>query len=547
MFSLGEFMSLEQQEEESRFLRHEACDSCGSSDAKAIYSNGSTFCFSCQKATRPDGNGKVKVMNDKEPLLTPFYDAYVEPLNARGISAETCKRYNVRRGDLNGEPVHFYPYVVDGEVVAAKTRDKNKNFKVIGRGKDLPFFGQHLFANPNDKLTLVVTEGEIDALSVSQIMGNKWPCVSVPLGAQGAVKTFRNQIEWLDKFKDVVLMFDSDAAGREAALRCAEVLRPGKARIASLPLKDANEMLLADRTDELMRAFWDAKPFRPDGILSGNDLWDAVSREDAIIAVDYPFAKLNEKTLGLRRGELVTVTAGSGIGKSAFMREIAYHLIGLDETVGMVMLEENPRRTALGLMGLAIDRPLHISREGVSPEEFKQAFDKTLGTGKVFLFDHFGSTEVDYLMNKLRYMVKGLQCNWLIVDHLSILVSGLEGIDERRLIDQSMTILRTFVEETGCGLLLVSHLRRPDGKGHEEGASTSLSQLRGSHAIAQLSDIVIGLERNQQGENPNETFIRVLKNRFSGETGEAGKLYFDKVTGRLTETFVPVPGPFGEF
>jgi twinkle protein len=231
------------------------------------------------------------------------------------------------------------------------------------------------------------------------------------------------------------------------------------------------------------------------------------------------------------------------------MREIAHHLIGLGETVGMVMLEESTRRTGLGLMGLAIDKPLHLSREGVTPFEMKTAFDKTLGTGRVFMYDHFGSSEVDHLMNKLRYMVKGLSCNWIILDHLSILVSGLEGIDERRLIDQAMTMLRTFVEETKCGLLLVSHLKRPEGRGHEEGAHTSLSQLRGSHAIAQLSDIVIGLERNQQSDNPNETQIRVLKNRFSGDTGEAGKLYFNRDTGRLTETFVQVTSTnsFGEF
>ncbi len=530
-------MSLEQQEE-SRFLRHEACESCGSSDAKAIYSNGSSFCFSCQKSTRPDGQGKVKVMNATPPLLNPYYEADIEPLSARGISAETCKKFGVRRGDYNGTPVQFYPYHDDsGNLVAAKTRDKNKNFRVIGDGKDLHFFGQNLFT-PNEKLTIVVTEGEIDALSMSQVMGNKWPVVSVPQGAQSAVKTFRSQIEWLDGFKDVVICFDMDAPGRDAALKCAEVLRPGKARIASLPMKDANEMLLANQTEALMKSFWDAKPFRPDGILSGNDLWDAVSREDVIQTVEYPFAKLNETTLGMRRGELVTVTAGSGIGKSAFMREIAYHLIGLGETVGMVMLEENPRRTALGLMGLSIDKPLHLSRDGVTKEDLRQAFDSTLGTGRVFMYDHFGSTEVDYLMNKLRYMVKGLQCNWLVVDHLSILISGLEGIDERRLIDQAMTMLRTFVEETGCGMLLVSHLRRPEGRGHEEGAHTSLSQLRGSHAIAQLSDIVIGLERNQQGENPNETTVRVLKNRFSGTTGESGRLYFNRDTGRLTETFV---------
>jgi len=99
-----------------------------------------------------------------------------------------------------------------------------------------------------------------------------------------------------------------------------------------------------------------------------------------------------------------------------------------------------------------------------------------------------------------------------------------------------MTMLRTLVEETGIGLFVVSHLKRPEGKGHEEGAKTSLSQLRGSHAIAQLSDMVISMERDQQSDNPNLTTLRVLKNRFSGDTGEAGYLLYDKETGRLTET-----------
>ena len=535
--------------EDSKFLRHEQCESCGSSDAKAVYSNGSTFCFSCQVSTRKTSDNKVQTMNATTPLLNPYFDGQVEPLAARGIAEATCHKYGVRKGQLNGKAVHLYPYYKDGQVVAAKTRDAAKNFNIIGDGKDLSFFGQNLFGKPSDKISLVVTEGEIDALSMAQIMGLKFPVVSVPSGAQSAVKAFRNNIEWLDGWKDVVIMFDNDAPGREGAQKCAEVLRPGKARIASLPLKDANDMLMAKRSEELMKCFWDAKSFRPDGIIAGVDLWDVISHEDNTLSLDYPYVALNEKTHGCRRGELVTVTAGSGIGKSAFMREIAHHLLGVGETVGMVMLEESTRRTGLGLMGLAIDKPLHLSREGVTPLEMKTAFDKTLGTGRVFMYDHFGSSEVDHLMNKLRYMVKGLSCNWIILDHLSILVSGLEGIDERRLIDQAMTMLRTFVEETKCGLLLVSHLKRPDGKGHEEGAHTSLSQLRGSHAIAQLSDIVIGLERNQQSDNPNETQIRVLKNRFSGETGEAGKLYFNRDTGRLTETFVQVTqtNSFGEF
>jgi twinkle protein len=101
-----------------------------------------------------------------------------------------------------------------------------------------------------------------------------------------------------------------------------------------------------------------------------------------------------------------------------------------------------------------------------------------------------------------------------------------------------MTKLRMMVQETNIALFAVSHLKRPDGKGHEEGAATSLAQLRGSGSIAQLSDIVIGAERNGQADEENErntTRIRVLKNRYSGLTGPACSLLYTKDTGRMLE------------
>jgi len=205
----------------------------------------------------------------------------------------------------------------------------------------------------------------------------------------------------------------------------------------------------------------------------------------------------------------------------------------------MIMLEEDTKRTALGLMGIEMNRPLHIDRSGVSEDELREAFTATVGSGRVYLYDHFGSSDLDNLLARVRYLAKGCGCGWIILDHLSIVVSGLGDGDERRLIDNAMTMLRTLVQETGIGLFLVSHLKRPPDKGHEEGAKTSLSQLRGSHAIAQLSDMVLGAERNQQGDNPNVTTIRVLKNRFTGETGEACFLIYNPDTGRLIETDEP--------
>jgi twinkle protein len=168
----------------------------------------------------------------------------------------------------------------------------------------------------------------------------------------------------------------------------------------------------------------------------------------------------------------------------------------------------------------------------------------TLGTGRYYLLDHWGSTHEENLLSRVRYMAKGLDCKWIFLDHLSIVVSDQEQGDERKAIDSIMTKLRQLVQETGIGLFLVSHLRRPSGgKGHEDGARVSLADLRGSAAIAQLSDMVIGLERNQQHKDEevrNTTTVRVLKNRFAGLTGPACYLYYDKDSGRITETNCPV-------
>jgi len=183
-------------------------------------------------------------------------------------------------------------------------------------------------------------------------------------------------------------------------------------------------------------------------------------------------------------------------------------------------------------MTVAANKPLHLDNK-VPEDDFKKAFDSTLGSGRVYLRDGFGSIDPDQLLNDIRYLVKTNEVRWIVLDHLSILLSGNESTDERKLIDVVMTKLRSFTEECGVGMILISHLRRAQGdKGHEDGASVSLGQLRGSHAIAQLSDIVIALQRDISAGNGQSQLV-VLKNRFSGRTGPAGKLTYGQETGRL--------------
>ena len=520
---------------------HQPCPDCNSSDALTHNSDGSTKCYSCGIFT-PNRKGKT----NNTPMETPhqqtssngFVNGEFTAITPRGIHKDTCVKYGYQVGQVHGKPAHIANYRnMDGGQVAQKYRFADKTFTCSGN--PTYFFGQNLWPNGGKKL--VITEGEIDCLTVSQLQGNKWPCVSLPSGAQSAKGIFKKQLEWLSSWDEVIVMFDEDDAGRAASESVAHILPAGKCKIARLSMKDPNEMLLAGKGEDVIRAFWDAKVWRPDDIVDGSELYTRLTVPKENDNVPYPYYGLNALTHGFRKGEIVTFCAGSGIGKSAVCKEIALHILKTtDRKLGYIALEESIERTANGIIGLEMDRPLHL--EPFTPDEaYNKAYKDTVGSGRFFLYDHWGSLESDNLLSHIRYMAKAMDVDYVVLDHLSIVVSGQGDGDERRMIDNTMTKLRALVEETKLGLILVSHLKRPEGKGHEDGATTSLAQLRGSAAIAQLSDMCIGLERNQQDkENKNRTTLRVLKNRFSGETGVACHLLYDKETGRLSEDTNPL-------
>jgi len=525
--------------QEATFIRHESCEQCGSSDAKAIYDDGHGYCFSCetlfQDQERGSSNGHAKLDEDTEVKgQGGFLRGSSKELRNRRLTEETCRKWRYEVGFHQGTTCHIASFLNEGgKIVAQKVRLPNKNFLALGDFSKAGFYGSHLW---NGGKKLVITEGELDALSVSQINEYKWPVVSLPNGAAGGKRVIAANLDYLARFEEIIFMFDNDEAGHKAAKACSAALPVGKAKIATLPLKDANDMLVAGREAEVIQAIWNAKTFRPDGIVDGTDLWDTVSKELVCTSVPYPWQSLDHNTHGIRCGEIVTLCAGSGIGKSQICKEITLNLINSDHKVGYIALEENVRRTSLSIMGMHLNKQLHLNPNAADQNEKRAAFEATVGSGKLFLYDHFGSLDAENLMNRIRYMVTACECKYIFLDHLSIVVSGMDSGDERRLIDNTMTMLRSLVEELDFALILVSHLKRPDGRGHEEGAFTSLAQLRGSAGIAQLSDLVIGLERNQQDEDsPDVMTVRVLKNRWSGQTGISCSLEYSRQTGRLTE------------
>jgi len=339
-------------------------------------------------------------------------------------------------------------------------------------------------------------------------------------------------------YEEVILFFDNDDAGRKATEEVCSILPPGKVKIARLDnYKDASDALQANNTQAIRKAIWDAETYRPDGIVDGKNLFDLVTTPNQPCLYKYEFNGLNEKLGGIRHSELLTITGPTGGGKTTFVRQLASYLLDKGERVGFLGLEESNRRTALGLMSASLGKPFHLKE--YEKEELEEAYNKTIANWNLYLFDGFGSFQCDLIYNRIEYLATGLDCKIIFLDHLSILISGLKEVkDERRLIDQVMTDLRSLVERTGITLFLVSHLRRggSDSKSAEEGGRVSLASLRGSHSVSQISDSVITLEADsQKRDDGGNTTLRVLKNRYSGLVGVASMLSYNNETCKFKE------------
>ena len=546
----------------STFVEHKPCPACRNTggdkagDNLSVYSDGHGYCNACghyEKGTST-GTYEQKERPTMQSTITPRGTSG-SAIKDRRISGKITSKFGVtvsfnKEGKIDK---HYYPYFDSKDtnnLIGYKERTvATKEFQIIGTNKGSGLFGQE--ANRSGGKYLTICEGEIDALSISEMFDGKWQVVSLKNGANSASRDIKDNLDYIESFDNVVLCFDQDPAGFEAVKAVQDIISVGKLKVCKLPMKDANEMLMNGKIKEFTNAWWSAESYTPAGIIRGKDTWEYLIKSNDSVTVDYPWQGLNKFTYGFRTKELVTITSGAGMGKTSVVKELeSYILNTTEDNLAIIHLEEAIETSVTGLMSIEANIPLHIpqyARE-LSEIDKKTLWQKSVGDRNVFFYDHWGSMSEDSLLNVIRSYAKSYECRWIILDHLSIVVSDQDGIaDERKAIDAIMTKLRKIVQETGVGLFLISHLKRPQGKAHEEGGQVSLSELRGSAAIAQLSDIVIGLERNQQDDDPiirNQTTLRVIKNRFSGLTGKACRLQYDSETGRLTEVTEDAEGFF---
>ena len=380
---------------EETFIGHVSCDACGSSDANGVYENDEgkthTFCFSCQtyqSGSPEDGRKEKPIPNQDNKKQEVLLSGIPKAIPARGLTEASCKKWGYLTGQHHGQPVQLAVYRnKGGKPIAQKVRTQNKQFSIVGDAKQMTLYGSHLW---NSGKKLVVVEGEICAISLSQMQNHKWPVVSLSHGAPSAVKTLKANWDYLMGFEEIILMFDMDEVGQNAALACAELLPVGKAKIAYLPAKDVNDCLMQGKSADVINAIFQAREYRPDGIRSAKDYRDIISVDETASAVSWPYSMLNERLMGLRKKELICLASGSGCGKTTFCKEVAYHLMMSGQKVGLISLEEAPKRTLLGLVGIHLNKNLLIDRSQATDQEVVDGFDDLFDDRTCVLYDSFG-------------------------------------------------------------------------------------------------------------------------------------------------------------
>ena len=518
-------------------IRKEGCPECGSKNNVAVWEDGGKHCFSpgCTYHVHSD-QSSTEASNYVKPKRALEMNGVVAAIDSRRLSVKTCRKFGVTvEYDTAGKISYTnFPYcnIETGKPTAAKRKDVNDkgNQRWSGNREGIGLFGQQTCSGRGKYIT--ITEGEEDALAVSEMFDNRWDVVSIKDGAGSAARDIKANLEFLEGYDNVILCFDNDDAGHKATNESKELFSPNKCKIVTLPRKDAGEMLENRETKAFTSSWWDAKVYAPDGIVPISETWDAILKYRDTPSTPYPWDFLNEYLLGQRMQEIVIWAADTGIGKSQAMREIQSHLIETtDARVGCLMLEESIAKTTLGWMSFAAGRPLHKELDKVTEEELKGYWDQVTKGDRYVLLDHKGwQNNIDTLKARIRYMAKALDCKYIVLDHLHIALSSVAGASgDWSGIDELMTEFRSLVHELDICLHLVSH-------------TSGDRNLRGSKGIGKLADAVIFLERDKHHENPemaNITSVVVDKNRFVGDVGTAGYLRYDKFTGRMTPCAAP--------
>jgi twinkle protein len=537
-------------------LRKEQCPNCAanggdtSMDNLAVYSDGQTHCYSCNEHAFVDKQEAVvvKPASDTKKDWLAEYRGDFYSLPDRKLRAETLEKYKVKaEKDAKGNIIkHHYPFHnKKGEMVGIKTR-RVADKKFFGSGdtsKTNALFGQNLFRKGDKYVTLC--EGELDAMAAYEILGSKWACVSVTNGAN-CVDNIKANIDWLDSFETVVIAFDNDEAGRDAAKKIAPILGPNKCKILTLAKhKDACDYLISGDTKDFTNEWWDSKPFTMSGVASVEDMRNAMLhyKDTELIPLPDSFGDLNEMMRGgVARGELVSIIAHTSIGKTTILNELIYHFATqTKEKIGCFMVEDNIDETIRKVVSVHTGENMQLTKPNDLDVDkiMESAIDIGFASTIQLHDDGGGSVDLEEMFSKMRYFIKGLGCTVILLDPLHTAIKNLSNENIEEVMDRFIKLCK----ETKATVILSTHTRKPD-----DGSSPHKIceyDVKGSGAIPQACHTNILFSRDKLAEDDyerNATRIRVPKMRRTGQTGEAGWTYFNGKTGRLEKGHAPSSG-----
>lgn len=532
---------MRKEQTESTFVKHGPCSSCGSSDANAIYSDNHQVCFSCNAYIHGDGS----VVNTNKTRARPLeMTGTIAAIQDRRISMDTAKRYGVtvENGEDGSISKHHYPYhnQEGNKVVGTKVRNvATKDFYATGDLGSAGLFGQQSFAAGGKYIT--ITEGEIDAMAAYEMNGG-FPAVSIRSGANSAVKDVKASLEYLETFDKVVICFDSDEAGIKAAQDVLPLFSPRKAKVCTLPLKDAGDMLKANRVREYTKCWWDAKAYKPEGVVSlgDPDVWDKFLKRgtEEVTPLPASFGSLNAMMNGgIAAGEVTVIGALTSIGKTTMVYNLVHGMyVESAKKIGCVFLEADVGETVEKLLSVYMGTNIaDVPNEDRDYNLYHEKYDEMANSDKLHILDHQGALEADELFAKMQYLVKGLDCDIIILDPLQAAVTS----NENGTIDAFMDKCLKLAKNTGVSIIIVSHMRKPHAKdAHDVGEY----DLKGSGSINQIAFNTILLSRDKMTDDDyarNCTQVQLVKCRRTGRTGVAGWLFYENHSSRLVATQAP--------
>lgn len=536
-------------------------DRCGKKNLQTFLNDDETFsgfCYSCEEVVRdPYGNNPpviseivVKTPEEIQEEINEIRACPRMNQDYRSIPASVWKHFGVRmllspRDGTTPYGVAF-PYTRDGKITGFKV--KMFNSKVMWVVGDVatadPYGWEHAKRIGN---TLYITEGEEDAQALRHILRETSPnpeydyaVVSLTSGVNTVNSTLGRMIpEIKSRFKDVVIVFDTDEPGIRASKEAKKILP--EARIALLPEKDANDCLRSGR----LKAARNACVFQSRATLSNTTLSLASVIADAMKdpewGLSYPWPSLTDYTYGQRKGELVSIGGGTGTGKTLIGHELAawnakkhgWHTL-------MIMMEETSVITAKSIAGKVDNVPYHIPLDKMKEPYDTDKLEQTLVdlSPYITLWDIETISDPETLLSQIEEVITstgmGLDC--VMIDNMTTMSEGLNASETNDFIGKVASTMGKLALKFDIEIVLFSHLNSPQkgAKSHENGGKVLESQFTGSRALQRYSHFMFGFERNKQAVVEHVSKFRVLKNRPYGRTGMF-KTAYNTATGRLLE------------